>query len=158
MYRKIHRYNLLERLEKDIQHRAPTKDRKFVVEGPWKMFVRKQAGLNIYAVDGEWVRSNLSVIYGHGGHGYVHEFIPVDEIWVDINHYRNSNYDCGCSTRYKGGKVSKYFFNEVVRHEIAEFEAMEDGIPYWKAHQIACEKEKEDDEPPISTAKVDVPK
>lgn len=143
MYKKFKRYNFCEKIEKDIQIRASNKDKKFVLEGEWKKFVRKQEGLNIYLVDGEWVRNNLSVIFGHGGHAFVHEFIPLDEIWIDLNHYRNISYDCGCNTRYKGGKISNNFFNEVVKHEIIEFEAMSEGKPFWRAHQIALQKEKE---------------
>jgi hypothetical protein len=143
MYKKHKRYNFCENLEKDIQYRASHKDIKFKLEGTWKVFVRNCKGFKVYAVVGEWVRSNLSVIFGHGGHGYVHEFIPLNEIWIDIEHHRSSHYDCGCSKRYKGGKVSEKFFNEVVKHEVAERIEMEKGTPYWKAHQIALKKEKE---------------
>ena len=120
MYKKHKRYNFCERLEKDIQIRATSKDSKFKLEGTWKIFVRTSKGFKIYAVVGEWVRSNLSVVFGHGGHGYVHEFIPINEIWVDVEHHRRSDYDCGCNKRYKGGKVSESYFNEIIKHEIAE--------------------------------------
>lgn len=144
MYKKFKRYNFCEILEKDIQYRALFKDKKFRLEGSWKVFIRYQKGFKIYAVVGEWVRSNLSVIFGHGGHGYVHEFIPLNEVWVDVEHHRNSHYDCGCSKRYRGGKVSEHFFNEVVRHEIVEAIEMAKGKRFWLAHQIALKKEKEE--------------
>lgn len=143
MYKKYKRYNFCENLEKDVQVRATTKDKRFRLQGTWKVFIRRQQGFKIYAVVGDWIRSNLSVIYGHGGHGYVHEFIPLSEVWIDIDHHRNSHYDCGCSKRFKGGKVSQSFFNEVVKHEIAECKEMAKGKPFWRAHQIALKKEKE---------------
>lgn len=140
--KKYRRYNFCETLEKDIQKRAYDKDSKFKLEGTWKVFVRTCKGLKVYAVVGEWVRSNLSVIFGHGGHGYVHEFIPLNEVWIDIEHHRNEHYDCGCK-RHKGGKVTENFFNETIKHEVIEFKEMEQDKPYWKAHQIALKKEKE---------------
>jgi len=144
VYKKFKRYNFCEILEKVIQQRAENKDCRFRPEGTWKVYIRKSHGFKVFMVDGEWVRNNLSVIFGHGGHGYVHEFIPLNEIWVDTDHYRNLKYDCGCSNRYKGGKISENFFEEVVKHEIAEFKEMENGKPFWRAHQIALKKEKEE--------------
>jgi hypothetical protein len=141
MYKKHKRYNFCEDLEKDIQKRADYKDFRFRPKGKWKVFVRTYKGLKVYAVVGEWVRNNLSILMGHGGHGFVHEFIPMNEIWVDIEHYQNKLYDCGCNR--KSGKVSEQYFNEVVRHEYAEWEEMAKGKPFWKAHQIALKKEKE---------------
>ena len=143
MYKKVKRYNFCETLEKDVQKRADYKDRTFSVQGSWKKYLRQQDGFTVFAVDGEWVRNNLSVLYGHGGHGYVHEFIPMNEVWVSTHHYKKISYDCGC-TRSKGGVVSPTFFNEVVIHEIAEFKEMEKGSPFWKAHKIATAVEKKD--------------
>ena len=133
-----------ETLERDIQNRAGMKDSRFRLGGTWKGFVRSQRGFKVYAVVGEWIRSNLSVIFGHGGHGYVHEFIPLNEIWIDVEHHRNGHYNCGCSNRFKGGRVSDHFFNETVRHEIAEATEMAQGKPFWRAHQVALVKEKEE--------------
>jgi len=130
-------------LEADIQERGDDKDEKFTPKGPWKKFVRKQDGFKIYAVDGKWVRDNLSVIFGHGGHGYVHEFIPVDEIWCATHHYHENEWShCGCN---KGNEpVSKEYFDSCVVHEIEEFNRMKgQKEPYWEAHNEALEKEKE---------------
>lgn len=145
VFKKPKRYNFCENLERDIQFRASMKDSKFKLDGDWKIFIRKYKGFKIFAVDGEWIRSNLSAIFGHGGHGYVHEFIPLDEVWVDTFHYRNANYDCGCSKRYKGGKVSQHFFHETIKHEVAEWIEMDKGKPFWRAHIVALKKEKEED-------------
>jgi hypothetical protein len=146
IYKKIRRYNFCTTLEKDIQSRGWNKDKTSVITGPWKKHINQVNGFTVYAVDGEWVRNNLSVLYGHGGHGLVHEFIPLNEIWISTHHYNNSSYDCGCA-RNKGGKVTAKFFHDVVKHEIAEFKEMEEGTPFWKAHQIASKKEKEESHP-----------
>jgi len=107
--------------------------------GRWKKFVRKQDGMNVYKVDGDWVRRNLSMIFGHGGHGNVHEFIPHGEIWIAIRHFKN----CGCKNVRSNQKLSKAYFDSTALHEIAEYKEMSKGMIYWKAHQIALQKEKE---------------
>jgi hypothetical protein len=81
------------------------------------------------------------VIFNHGGHGFVHEFIPADEIWIATNHHdEGKNSSCGCG---KGNsKVSKEYFDSCVEHEIEEFKHMKKGKPYKPAHQKALDAEK----------------
>jgi len=111
----------LRRMESEIQKRAGNKDKKFRLEGKWKVFLRRQDHLRVYQVDGEWIRSNLSVIFGWGGHGYIHEFIPLGEIWVtDFNNMEHT-----------------------IKHEITEYRLMQGGTSYETAHKKACEVEKE---------------
>jgi len=138
-FKKDNRDKLWSELELKIQKRAKKKDKKFILSGKWKKFIRRQEGFKVYAVDGEWVRNNLSVIFGHGGHGYVHEFIPRNEIWISTRHYE----DCGCENIKNGQKVSKAYFDSTVIHEITEFKEMKKGMIFWKAHQIATQKEVE---------------
>jgi hypothetical protein len=128
------------KLECKIQKTALKKDKKLRLKGYWKKFTRKEEGLKVYTVDGEWVRNNLSVIFGHGGHGYVHEFIPNDEIWISSTHFE----DCGCDNlKNKNQQVSQAYFDSTTIHEILEFKKMKKGANYWKAHQIALQKERE---------------
>lgn len=126
------------KIEHDIQKAAPKKDRKFKLSGSWKRLVRTEKRFKIYAVDGDWVRRNLSVTFGHGGHGLVHEFIPHDEIWIDNHHFRG----CGCVNVKPGMRVSKNYFESCVHHEIVEYGLMKKGMDYWKAHQNALEAEQ----------------
>jgi hypothetical protein len=132
----------MSELEADIQSRADDKEEGFALNGDWKKFIRKQDGFEIFAVDGKWVRDNLSVIFGHGGHGYVHEFIPLNEIWVATHHYDDNKWNkCECD---KGNKpVSQEYFDSCVAHEIAERKMMEKDKPYWAAHQKALGVEEE---------------
>jgi len=136
MYKKYKRYNFCETLEKDIQNRARKKDSEFVLSGKWKKLVCKQDEFSVYAVDGEWVRTNLGVTFGHGAHGYVSEFIPHNEIWIDSHHHHSATYDCGCDISLKG-KISINFFREVLTHEIIEYKEMAKGKPFWHAHKKA---------------------
>ena len=132
-------------LEWDIQRRAHAKDNRVRLSGPWKRFVRKEGLFKLYAVDGRWIRNNLCAYFGHGGHGYVHEFIPHSEIWVSTHHYHESAWEgghCGCRVRSKGQRVSRNYFQSTVIHEITEYQQMRMGVPYWQAHQIALQNER----------------
>lgn len=141
---KDKRDKLWAELEADIQARGGKKAAGLTLKGKWKKFIRTQDGFKIFAVDGAWVRNNLSVIFGHGGHGYVHEFIPLDEIWIGIRHFHENEWSqCGCKNIKKNQKFSKKYFVSCVIHEIMEFKEMKKGKPYWIAHNIALDKEKE---------------
>jgi len=111
----------LRRMEAEILRRASLKDKKFRLEGKWKTFLRRQDRLRVYQVDGEWIRSNLSVIFGCGGHGYVHEFIPLGEIWVTTDNN----------------------MEHTIIHEITEYRLMEQGMAYEPAHKRAEAAERE---------------
>lgn len=133
-------------LEKEIQARARKKDKKFVLTGKWKKFLRNQDGYKIYSVDGKWVRANLCVYFGHGGHGFAHEFIPLNEIWVSTRHANegaSSISQCACKLKKRGQKFSKNYFNSTAIHEIAECEAMKKGKSFLESHHTALLKEKE---------------
>lgn len=134
------------RLEKKIQADSKYKDKKFVLKGKWKKFVRREKGYKIFSVDARWIRANLCVYFGHGGHGLVHEFIPRDKIWVTSHHY-NAKKDylfyCPCKTSRKNQKVSKNYFDSSALHEITECAEMKKGKTYRHSHQIALAKEKE---------------
>jgi len=137
---------LWKHFEKRIQSDSHKKDRGFVLKGRWKRFIRNEQGYKIFSVDGNWIRNNLCVYFGHGGHGLVHEFIPLDEIWITSHHYNESNsslFNCPCTTLKKRQKVSKNYFESTAIHEIAECEEMKKGKPYWKSHQIALAKERQ---------------
>jgi len=136
---KDKRDKLWTELEGKIQSRGEKKDKSFKLGGAWKKYIRKQDGFKIYKVDGEWLRNNISVVFGHGGHGYVHEFIPLDEIWVDTHHYKG----CVCKKVRKDRALSENCFNSTVLHEITEFHEMKKGKIYWIGHNIALKKEKE---------------
>lgn len=132
------RNKLWAELELKIQTSASKKDERFVLRGKWKKFVRKNLGFRIYAVDGEWVRNNLSIMFEHAGHGFVHEFIPLDEIWVDVRHYEG----CACKNVREDRKISQKYFKSTILHEMFEFKSMREGREYWSAHQLAINAER----------------
>lgn len=132
--------------ELNIQKRAENKDANFLLflaralEASGVLtFVKEQDGFRIYRVDGEWLRNNLIPDFEHAGHGFVHLPIPMDEIWVDIRHYKG----CNCREVGQNRRLSQKFFESTgAVHEPAEFKKMEKGMTYWRAHQIALEEEK----------------
>lgn len=136
------RSKLWPKMELSIQKRAEKKDKKFILSGKWKKFVKKQDGFKIFAVDVEWIRDNVSIIFGHGGHGYVHEFIPLNEIWIATHRVPHFE-EYYPLTKKRPVKFSQQYFDSAVIHEITEFKEMKKGVTYWKAHQVALKKEKE---------------
>jgi hypothetical protein len=138
--------SLWNKLEDEIQRRSKRKDHSFKLSGRWKTFIREQDGCKIYAVDGEWIRSNLCIYFGHGGHGLVHEFIPLDEIWISTHHYhegRSGLVRCGCKKDSKNQTVSENFFESSIIHEFFELNLMKKGKKYRVAHNMANHKEIE---------------
>jgi len=139
-FRKDKRKVSWANLEKDIQERSKSKDPSFILTGEWKRFIGVQEGYKIYQVDGTWVRNNLSIIFGHGGHGLVHEFIPLHEIWIAEKHFNG----CKCGGgKLSGTKLTQAYFKSCIAHEIKECKEMKKGRPYWEAHQIAQNLERE---------------
>jgi hypothetical protein len=138
------RNEMWRRMEKEIYSGARRKDKLFILSGKWKKFVRKQSGYKIYRVDGSWVRHNLLFYFGHGGHGFVHEFIPTGEIWVSSHHPyegKGSMANCVCKLHKKGQKMSDNYFNSTTLHELTECNQMKNGKTYWAAHNIALKVE-----------------
>ena len=39
--------------------------------------------VDVWIIDGRLVRSGLFIDFVHGGHGYVYDFIPKEEVWLD---------------------------------------------------------------------------
>ena len=133
-------------MEKQIQDNAKEKDASFVLSGSWKTFLKEENGYKVFSVDGKWIRRNLCAYFGHGGHGLVHEFIPINEIWISSHHYHESDqsslFNCGCSTKTKNQKCSEAYFESTMLHEITECEEMKKGKSYWEGHNLALEAEK----------------
>jgi hypothetical protein len=129
-------------MEAVIQAQAKEKDSEFILTGPWKQFVRKQDGLSVYCVNGHWMRRNLLASWNHGGHGYVCEFIPLNEIWISDTHPST----CSCLGVNDSREISPRYFESCTLHEITERQLMaEQGLSYWEAHQIAMQTEQEAD-------------
>ena len=85
----------------------------------YKKEIGKFQDITLYLVKGEEVRNKIAVDFTMGGHGYVYEFVPKDEVWIDD---RMSPFDIGCT----------------IIHELIErLIMMRDGLEYSEAHEIA---------------------
>ena len=104
-------------VEAAIASRWWRKDSALEIIGIPKKKVADILSYRIYEVNGEWIRDNLDTTFGTGGHGLVHTFIPLDEVWIDP---------------MKESSASLIF------HEIVECQLMLDhSMSYWQAHQKA---------------------
>jgi hypothetical protein len=79
--------------------------------------------IEVWLVDGLWVRSLYQTDYNDGGHGYVYAWCPKREIWMEKD-------------------LDRAELPLLVAHEYVELRLMRDkGLKYDKAHEIASEVE-----------------
>jgi len=78
----------------------------------WKML---ENGVSVWIVDGRLVRSVFDVDFTAGGHDFVYEFVPQNEVWID---------DAIMETERP----------YVLLHELHERNWMAAGRPYGEAH------------------------
>ena len=69
-------------MDEAVRSRWHLKDEDLEIKGLEKKLIEEKNGFKVYEVDGEWIRNNLDVGFGTGGHGLVHSYIPMDEIWA----------------------------------------------------------------------------
>lgn len=79
--------------------------------------------IEVFVVSGEGVRDHYKTDFSQGGHGYVYDWIPKGEIWLE--------------------EEESDEFPAILAHEYAEMVMMRDlGMDYEKAHGIASKIEK----------------
>jgi hypothetical protein len=83
-----------------------------VHERLWK---KLENGISVWIVNGRLVRSIFDIDYTEGGHDYVYEFVPHDEVWID-------------------DAIVEMERGYVLLHELHERNLMAKGWPYSKAH------------------------
>ncbi len=106
-------------IDSAVRSRYNLKDPDFEIKGLDKKLIEERDGFKIYEVDGEWIRNNIDVGFGTGGHGLVHSYIPMDEVWVwPITENKWS----------------------IALHEMIEFNLMNDeGLKFPEAHKKTIE-------------------
>ncbi len=80
-----------------------------------RLWKKLENGLSVWIVNGRLVRSVFDIDFTAGGHDYVYEFVPQDEVWIDDDIQEQER---GC----------------VLLHELHERSRMASGWPYSKAH------------------------
>jgi hypothetical protein len=87
-------------------------DGKEVHERLWK---KLENGISVWIVNGRLVRSVFDIDFTEGGHDYVYEFVPQNEVWIDND-------------------IEEKERGYVLLHELHERNRMANGWPYNKAH------------------------
>jgi len=87
-------------------------DGKEVHERLWK---KLENGISVWIVNGRLVRSVFDIDFTEGGHDYVYEFVPENEVWIDDD-------------------IEEKERGYVLLHELHERNRMAGGWPYHKAH------------------------
>jgi hypothetical protein len=97
--------------------RLPDKARKLPAGRDVRLRLWKQmeSGVAVWIVNGRLVRSVFDLDYAAGGHDYVYEFVPENEIWID-------------------DEVEEQDRGFVLLHELHERNRMALGWPYSRAH------------------------
>jgi hypothetical protein len=85
---------------------------KDVHERLWR---KLEGGLSVWIVNGRLVRSAFDIDFTEGGHDYVYEFVPENEVWIDND-------------------IEEAERGYVLLHELHERNRMSSGWPYNKAH------------------------
>src|SRR5512136_1827529 len=80
-----------------------------------RLWQKLKNGLSVWIVNGRLVRSAFDVDFTEGGHDYVYEFVPEDEVWID-------------------DAIEEPERGYVLLHELHERNRMVKGWPYDKAH------------------------
>jgi hypothetical protein len=93
-------------------HGGSLPDVKEVHERLWK---KLENGVSVWIVNGRLVRSVFDIDFTEGGHDYVYEFVPENEVWID-----------DAMVEMERGYI--------LLHELHERKQMAKGLPYSKAH------------------------
>lgn len=93
-------------------HGKQLPDAKEVHQRLWK---KLENGLSVWIVNGRLVRSVFDIDFTEGGHDYVYEFVPGNEVWID-------------------DAIEEKERRYVLLHELHERNRMVSGWSYNKAH------------------------
>ena len=90
---------------------------------PYLRNLERRDKVTVWLVNGKYVREHFYLDFTQGGHGYVYDFIPLNEVWIDD--------DLSTDER-----------PYVIAHEFYERALMKEGVTYDTAHTAANVVEK----------------
>ncbi len=99
-------------LRRLTQHGQKLPDGRDAHERLWK---KLENGVSVWIVNGRMVRSGFDIDFTAGGHDYVYEFVPENEVWID-------------------DAIEEGERGYVLVHELHERNLMSGGMPYSQAH------------------------
>jgi hypothetical protein len=80
-----------------------------------RLWQKLKSGVSVWIVNGRLVRSVFDIDFTEGGHDYVYEFVPENEVWID-------------------DAIVEAERGYVLLHELHERNRMAKGVPYNTAH------------------------
>jgi hypothetical protein len=87
-------------------------------EPPRVRILKRLPDVNVWLVDGKYVRDNIDLDFTEGGNGCRFEFIPDSEIWIDDT-------------------LDQAEWNDTISHELLERYMMSKGDTYDTGHDKA---------------------
>ena len=87
-----------------------------------RLWKKLKGGLSVWIINGRLVRSTFDIDFTAGGHDYVYEFVPENEVWIDDN-------------------IAEVERGYVLFHELHERNRMAAGWDYDKAHNESSRME-----------------
>ena len=80
-----------------------------------RLWKKLENGVSVWIISGRLVRSVFDIDFTEGGHDYVYEFVPDNEVWIDDD-------------------IEEEERGYVLLHELHERNRMASGWPYSRAH------------------------
>jgi hypothetical protein len=87
-----------------------------------RLWKKLENGVSVWIVSGRLVRSAFDIDFTAGGHDYVYEFVPENEVWIDDD-------------------IEEKERGYILLHELHERNRMAQGLPYSKAHAESSQVE-----------------
>ena len=88
-----------------------------------RLWKKLESPISVWIVDGRLVRSVFDVDFTEGGHDYVYEFVPDNEVWIDND----------------VGEAERPY---ILLHELHERNLMSNGWDYDRAHEDSSKLEQ----------------
>ncbi len=99
--------------------------RRRSLKGVYEYYMGKREGLDVWIVNGSFIRRKILSEFLFGGNDRVYNFIPEGEIWLD-------------------SAINSVELEYTTRHELTERKLMaEKGLSYDEAHKIASVEEQQ---------------
>lgn len=103
----------------------PSNGRRRSLKGVYEYYIGKREGLDVWIVNGSFIRRKILSEFLFGGNDRVYNFIPEGEIWLD-------------------GSINAVELEYTTRHELTERKLIaEKGLSYDEAHKIASTEEQQ---------------
>ena len=75
--------NLKNESSESLEEQIIKFEKEFILNSLQKLFLGELNGINVFSVNGDFVKFNYSMSFVEGGHYLVYNFIPEKEIWID---------------------------------------------------------------------------